>query len=372
MTLEPPADPGIAAPQPAAPSSPAFTVYVQPAPVLLQDPAPYHRLTRTLPGYAWWRALVALVLTFVFFLVGSLVVGGMVFGLGVATGDIRLDTLQHLQDDLNALAVLDAAVPIRLLFALMSLAVLLPAVQLALLCAGIRPISVRHSVTFRVRWGWMLRTLAPALAIFVLGIALSSAYALVTTGSLPFVAPTTELPLFLLCAAIIVVLTPLQAAAEEYIFRGLLAQMLGGWIRYLPVSIVLSTLAFASLHAYDFWGLVDVFLFGLAASLVVWRTGGLEAGIAMHSVNNVGAFLLLASGITGTTINETETVGVSGPILSLIYLSVWVFWMERLARRKGIARLGAWRPKGTPPTVVAAGAQASPAAAASADPQARE
>lgn len=323
-----------------------------PAPFEPHAPAPYHRLLRTLPDYAWWRPLVALLLTVLFLIPASVIVGGIVVGIGIGTGDIRLDTVQTLEDDLYGLAVLDAAKPVGLLLALLSLAVLLPCVQLALLCVGIRPTTVRHSVAFRLRWRWMLLMLGPAALIFGLNIALSSGISALA-GEAPFLAPTTDLGLFLVCAAIIVVFTPFQAAAEEYIFRGLLAQMLGGWIRYLPVSIILSTLAFAALHAYDFWGLVDVFIFGLAASLVVWRTGGLEAGIALHSVNNVGAFLILASGVAGTTVNESETAGPIGPALSIVTMGLWVLWMSWLARRAGIQRLGAWTPEIGPPRLAA-------------------
>ena len=37
---------------------------------------------------------------------------------------------------------------------------------------------------------------------------------------------------------------------------------------------------------------LDRFAFGLAASAVVWLTGGLEAAIVLHAVNNVLVFVL--------------------------------------------------------------------------------
>jgi membrane protease YdiL (CAAX protease family) len=276
----------------------------------------------------------------VFLVVATLLV--LVIGLmiGIAVGEIRTDSFDDLQSDIASLAVLDAASPLRLFVALASVAILLPCVQLALLCAGLRPISVRHSVAFRVRWRWLFFSLLPALAIMAVSFGVSYVVFPLIDGEW-LDAPTTDLTLFAVCAAIIVVLTPLQAAAEEYVFRGLLAQIVGAWIRYVPFAVVIPSIAFASLHGYDWWGLADVFVFGFAASLVVWRTGGLEAGITMHAVNNVAIFLLLASGSLGTTVNETSAGSPVSLGISIVTMAIWVPWMSSLARRRGLADHGA-------------------------------
>ncbi|HEX7834130.1 MAG TPA: type II CAAX endopeptidase family protein [Pseudolysinimonas sp.] len=301
---------------------------------------PYHRLFRTLPGYRWWRPLVAILLGSVFLIVASVLVALIGVGIGIATGEVRTDSLEHLQSDILALTVLDAASPLRLFVALGSIAILLPCVQLAILCAGLRPISVRHSVEFRVRWRWLFFSLLPALVI--IGVTFGISYGLVPLFDGEWLElPTTDLSLFAVCAVIIVLLTPLQAAAEEYVFRGLLAQAVGAWIRYVPFAIVIPTIAFASLHGYDWWGLADVFVFGFAASVVVWRTGGLEAGIAMHTVNNVAIFLLLASGSLGTTVNESTAGSPISLGISIVTMVIWVAWMSSLARRRGLADHGA-------------------------------
>jgi hypothetical protein len=187
----------------------------------------------------------------------------------------------------------------------------------------------------------MLVALGPSALILALNLAIGILLPGLLAGEWPD-APTTPLPLFLLCLAIVLVLTPFQAAAEEYVFRGLLPQAIGAWLRWVPFALIIPTIAFAALHAYDFWGLVDVFIFGLAASLVVWRTGGLEAGIAMHTVNNIASFLLLASGVFGTTVNESETAGPVGPAVSVVTMGLWVLWMWWLAPRAGAARIGAY------------------------------
>lgn len=307
------------------------------------EPVAFHRLFRTLPGYRWWKPLVALLLAFVFLVVGSVVVAVIGLIIGIATGEIATDTLEHIQTGIENLAVLDAASPLSLFVALASLAILLPCVQLALLCVGLRPISVRHSVAFRVRWRWLFFSVLPAVAIIALSFGISYGVFPLLDGEW-LDAPTTDVGLYAVCAIFIVLLTPLQAAAEEYVFRGLLAQIVGAWIRYVPFAIVLPSIVFASLHIYDVWGILDVFVFGIAASLVVWRTGGLEAGIAMHSINNIAIFLLLASGSLGTTINETTAGSPVSLGISIVTMALWVLWMSWLARRRHVARLGAWSP----------------------------
>ena len=91
-------------------------------------------------------------------------------------------------------------------------------------------------------------------------------------------------------------LTPLQAAGEEYAFRGYLTQALGGLFRSTWFAVLLPALVFALAHGVgqSLPVFFDRFAFGVLAGLLVVRTGGLEAGIAAHVANNVTSFLLAA------------------------------------------------------------------------------
>jgi membrane protease YdiL (CAAX protease family) len=305
---------------------------------------PYHRLYRTLAGFRWWRPLVALLLAIVYYLVFSIAVAVPVLVLAVLTGEISLSDPAQAQADIEALALIDAGSPISLILALGSLAVMLPSVHLAMLSTGLRPAGVRHSVAFRLRWRWLWLSAVPAL---VLVIAANAVPLLVgaALGQEMLGEFTTDPALFFGCAAIILALTPFQSAAEEYVFRGFLAQILGSWVRFAPVAIVVPTALFAALHYYDAAGVASVAIFGLGAAYVVWRTGGLEAGIAYHTLNNIAAFLFLASGVYGTTVNERETAGDAGEAVLVIVSTViatglWVVWVVWLAKRRGIVRLG--------------------------------
>ena len=202
-------------------------------------------------------------------------------GIGVATGEVDLGTTpQQANDALYKLIEIDAASPLSLILALGSVALLLPSAIIGQLAAGLRPLGVRHSVAFRIRWRWFFVSLVPAFvtvaAAFLIPIGFSLA-----TGDVPFGPMTTDPALFAICLAIILVITPLQSAAEEYVFRGLLAQSIGAWVRFAPVGWIITTIVFVSGHVYDVWGLLSVGAFGFGAAVIVSRTGGLEAGIAL-------------------------------------------------------------------------------------------
>ena len=88
-----------------------------------------------------------------------------------------------------------------------------------------------------------------------------------------------------------VLFSPLQATAEEVFFRGYLLQGIGSLSVNKWLPIVPTALLFALFHGVQNWALfADRFAFGLLAGGLVVLTGGLEAGIAAHIVNNVFAF----------------------------------------------------------------------------------
>ncbi|WP_372729626.1 lysostaphin resistance A-like protein [Nocardioides sp.] len=139
---------------------------------------------------------------------------------------------------------------------------------------------------------------------------------------------------------VVVLLTPLQAAGEEYAFRGYITQVFGGLLsgRWgMVVAVTVPASLFALSHgAQSAPVFIDRFAFGVVAGLLVILTGGLEAGIAMHVLNNLLAFgLALAYGDMGETLNATGGTWWMIPVTltqSLVFLSL-VLWA---ARRQGL------------------------------------
>lgn len=120
-------------------------------------------------------------------------------------------------------------------------------------------------------------------------------------------------PGFAWFALAVVLTSPLQAAAEEYFFRGYLMASLGSLVRTPWFGIVASAALFAAFHgsAQNLPLVVDRFAFGVLAGILVWRTGGLEAGIAAHVANNVSAFLL--AGLTSSVAEVKATTVIDWP-----------------------------------------------------------
>ena len=158
---------------------------------------------------------------------------------------------------------------------------------------------------------------------------------------------------------VVLFLTPLQAAGEEYAFRGYLTQGFGSLMAGIAqrsnasartvdwlsrgAAVVLPAVLFALAHGIGQSAPIffDRFAFGVVAGILVIRTGGLEAGIAMHVLNNFLAFgLALAYSDMASTLNPTG--GHWSDLIvtltqSLLYL-VLATWVCR--------RLGGWTTTG--------------------------
>ena len=119
----------------------------------------------------------------------------------------------------------------------------------------------------------------------------------------------------------------------------------GTWIRRpvvaAAVTAVLSAATFSLAHgSLDPWILLDLAAFAVAAVLLTWRTGGLEAAVALHVVNNV---VIIAVGTLVGTVEDSyvgaETAGSpAATLLSVAVVAVATALLLWQARRAGIAR----------------------------------
>jgi membrane protease YdiL (CAAX protease family) len=132
---------------------------------------------------------------------------------------------------------------------------------------------------------------------------------------------------------VVLLLTPLQAAGEEYAFRGYLTQAFGNVFGRAWAAVLFPALLFALAHGSQSAPVFfDRFAFGLVAGLAVVLTGGLEAGIAMHVLNNWLAFgIALAFSDMASTLNPTGDSWWTIPVTltqSLVFLGL-VVWVGR-------------------------------------------
>jgi uncharacterized protein len=296
----------------------------------------YHLLHRAGKS-GLWRPLTGMVaLALWMFVFSSLVVLAPFLAVAALRG-------KDVGDTFGSLVTLDDPTPGGLAYLNLALASLVPAVfVVSWLLHGLRPGWVT-SVFPRMRWRFFVACLGLAVVALFATVVVSallpqgSAEGAEISGDLN--AWTGTLRNFVL---VVVFLTPFQAAGEEYLFRGYLTQAFGGIFGNRIVAIVVPAVLFALAHGLgqSVPVFIDRLAFGLVAGLLVVITGGLEAGIAMHVLNNWLAFgLALAFGDMASTLNPTGGSWWSIPSTltqSLVFLAL--AW--HVSRRMGLRRTG--------------------------------
>ena len=330
-----------AVPQPPVPQqAPAAWAWAQQQRVVTRETEPleYHRLLRGVARYRWWKPLLLLVVAAVYF-------GILTVALGFALAPLMFAFDPGYANEMMAgeAELLDTQRPISLVFSLLSIIVMLPAVLLAMLTLGMRPMGRVWSVATRIRWGLLLRTLGAAvLGVLAMNVVGTGFEMIANPPSASD--PVIEQPagfdptMALISLVIIVVLVPIQAATEEVVFRGLFMQVLGSWLKNPWFAILIPSIGFAAAHIYDIWGLLAVGFMGLVAAWLTWRTGGLEAAIAIHVVNNLVAFGLMTTGITGETAQTESTGGLGLVIGEVAGLALFAWLVLRIWRKGGHGR----------------------------------
>jgi membrane protease YdiL (CAAX protease family) len=300
----------------------------------------YHRLARETPAYAWWKLPVAGLLAIAIWFGAGVVLFLVALVVFAASGGA-----DELDAWLNAAGDLDLQHLDFFVLDMLAIVIMIPALLVAVLVTGPRPIGYLSSVAGRLRWAWLGRTSLIAFVVFLVTIGGSLA---ITEMTDPAEIGSPEVSTRAIVAiGLILLITPFQAAAEEYVFRGYVLQLVGSWTRFAIIPVIVSVPLFVAGHAYEFWGLVDVGIFGLTAAVLTIRTGGLEAGIAAHTANNVVLFVLDALGMLSATDD-----GGAGPldlIPTIISSIVFLAWVDWLARRQGLQRTRAPIPPPPPP-----------------------
>jgi len=276
----------------------------------------YHRRQRGITG-AWWRLCVAIAGSAVGLVAAAVAAVFCVTVVARAIGydDFTVDP----NDGINAGEMLATN---------LGLALLIPvAALLARTVYGVKPRRL-SSVRPGLRWTWLIACAAMATAVWALLFALVLAGVL-AQGNARLGAAVVG---FLL---VVVLTTPLQAAGEEYIFRGLLMQAFG--TARLPTwCCCLATGAlFATAHLQFQPALfLDRLLLGVVfAWLVVW-TGGLEASIAVHAVKNVS--VLVPAALLGNVEDAIDPGSVTWVpfVVDVVLLSIAVPWIAYRWRRR--------------------------------------
>lgn len=305
---------------------------------MTNTPAQYHLIHRTgrWGKHGWWRPIVGIVAALVAYFVVVLVLQASFLLVLVLQGSGLNSAIDRLTDTSNT-------TPLLLAHLNLTLAAAIPVVMgVSWLLHGLRPRWLA-SVRPRLRWGWMLACFGLAFLALLATIGVAAVLPAGSdtgdlSGDLNSWSTTTRD--FVL---VIVLLTPLQAAGEEYAFRGYLTQAFGGLFARLgpraayAAAVLLPAVLFALAHgAQDAPIFVDRLAFGLVAGVLVITTGGLEAGLAMHVLNNFLAYAAaLAYGDMSSALNPSGGTWWQLPVTltqSLTFLAL----VTLVSRRAGI------------------------------------
>jgi membrane protease YdiL (CAAX protease family) len=240
----------------------------------------------------------------------------------------------------------------------LSLAAIVPMIILAAVLIFKQRGGFMASVVGRFRWKWFFICFAPLLAVFVLS-NFAQGFVAMAVG---LEGEEVELGIHnttVMMVLTILLTTPLQCAGEEYGTRGALNRATAAFFgnrKYAgPIAgAIVSTAAFTAIHlASDVWLNLMYATFGLCGCWLVWRTGGLEAAIALHLANN---YVSLATApfqdISDIFNRESGVVPAWSVLLQIAFMLVSTLIVELLYRRLKPSRVASPGKDQLPPPVV--------------------
>jgi uncharacterized protein len=311
---------------PPAPPPPAAPLPSYPHP----EPREYHQMLRTW-NYAWWKPLVGILLVGV----GMVVVAPLVL-MPVLIAGVAIEG-GPFWESFEEAATLQAIGPASLLYLNLTLGSTILVTWLVMrVIHRMRPRWLT-SVAPKMRWKFFFVCIGLAvialIAQIVVGALMPGSQEADVVGEMNEFTTTTAV-----LALIVLVTTPLQAAGEEYVFRGYLMQALGSLFNNKWVAVVVTATLFAMAHGVQNFPLFfDRFMFGLIAGWLVVRTGGLEAGIAMHILNNFLAFgfaLTFADLTESLNVSEVEWSNIPLTLTqSVVYAALVIFAAKKMGLR---------------------------------------
>ncbi|MBD2615445.1 MAG: CPBP family intramembrane metalloprotease [Nostoc sp. GBBB01] len=148
------------------------------------------------------------------------------------------------------------------------------------------------------------------------------------------------LPLF----PLVLVLTPIQTSAEEFLYRGYLLQGLGLLSRQRLVLIIVTSLLFMLPHLSnpemqrgEIWVALQYFSWGVFFSALTLKDNRLELSLGAHAANNIFAFLFVNTKDSVITTPAVLTINDPGdPKVGLVFfwLMIAIFYYFFFGRRK--------------------------------------
>lgn len=142
---------------------------------------------------------------------------------------------------------------------------------------------------------------------------------------------------FLMFLPIALVITPLQAAAEELLFRGYLMQGLGLWGRGAVVPVLGSSLLFMAAHLANPEMGADAYLIpllyllmGLFLAIITVKSNSLELAIGVHAANNLFTVLIMNyvdSALPAPSLFTANEIDPVASLISFVVVAALFYWI---------------------------------------------
>ena len=260
--------------------------------------------------YRWYRPILASILFVIFYLVLDV---ALVIAAGIWQ-DVDLNGIIDMV--MGGYDSFDVYTPLGVVVTLGGVAVMIPALAVANKIAGGRTFKSYESS----RGGWSFNIFFKCLILAFIFVAIPVAVYEIFIDKGTGVFRFTKEGLILLT-----IIGPMQCIAEEYVFRGLLLQTFGSWFRFPPLAILLSSAAFAGLHPYNKYGVIEIFISGLIFCIIAWLSHGIEACSAMHIANNMTVFYCAGAGFGEISSNVDLKSLIFSASVSAVFLIVMIF-----------------------------------------------
>ena len=300
----------------------------------------YPTYGRQFKTYKWAKPILVSILFAVLYLIlaGAMMAAELILVEGVTSPSSVADVLNNMQ--LGSYDTMDLTNPSQTILTLGSIVMMIPALWLVSLIVRDRPFSSYSSS----RGGWSSRVFWKTMPVGIICVTIPIVlWELFHEHHLN----DYQMKFTLVSFAVLTILGPLQCIAEEYVFRGLLMQTLGSWVRVPVIAVVLQAALFALAHPYNRIGQLGIFVTGLAFGLSAWIGRGIEVSSVFHICNNMTVFYLQGLNLTSiSSTSDMESFMIEAAIAAAFVLVVFI-----LSKRKNFFHkvrkddLAAWNEK---------------------------
>lgn len=268
----------------------------------------YITFPKTFEKYKWYKPILVLIITLIIILILQALLS-VLFNIIMGTDFLKI----AMKGGYEAFTS-----PMVLLYIDLMIVIHIPSLYLASKIVKDRPFSSYSSS----RGGWNYKLYFKALIIPII------IYLIYMSISVAIKGPEGTSHFSIAYLIIIFTIIPLQCIAEEYMFRGLIMQTLGSWLKKPVLALALQAIIFALSHGYNSLGLFETFVLGLVYGFFAWKTNGIEVSSALHTANNFCLGLFVMLGLQAPT-STPQLSNVIETIIFIIILGVIMYYVGK-------------------------------------------